>query len=192
MKLRSLFESEEIEDEEDVTEKSPYEIKEWIMRCATFGRDKTLERILLADAESGPMTDKLHHLYLYARDVIKGRWPEAEEYIKTSPYTAWHYAYDILQTRWPEAESIILTDHRSIYWYTRYVLFDRWPEGEKELLRIAAEGAAYKDVIMKTLVNYASDVIKGRWPEAEEFINKDSWARTYYKRDVLDVYNKTT
>jgi len=43
-------------------------------------------------------------LYWYARDVIKDRWPEAEEYIKKDPKHAYWYARDIIKNRWHEAE----------------------------------------------------------------------------------------
>ena len=45
--------------------------------------------------------------YFYSRDIIKGRWPEAEPYIMTKPASACWYAIDIIKGRWPEAESII-------------------------------------------------------------------------------------
>ncbi len=36
--------------------------------------------------------------------------------------------------------------------------------------------------------NYARDVIKGRWPEAEELINSDQYFKFIYARDVSGIY----
>lgn len=44
----------------------------------------------------------------YAAGIIRGRFIEAEEYIKTDPmYSSW-YAVDVINGRWPDAEEIIL------------------------------------------------------------------------------------
>ena len=48
-----------------------------------------------------------YRLYLYARDIIKGRWPEAEPVIMTDPNLAYWYAKNIIEGRWPEAEKYI-------------------------------------------------------------------------------------
>ena len=46
----------------------------------------------------------------YAFNVIEGRWPEAEDIIRTDPKCAYGYALEIINGRWPEAENIIRTD----------------------------------------------------------------------------------
>ena len=46
-------------------------------------------------------------LYHYAAYVIKGRWPEAEPYIKKDPLWAFNYASRVIKGRWPEAEPYI-------------------------------------------------------------------------------------
>ena len=51
-----------------------------------------------------------HYAYHYARDVIKGRWPEAEVTIAKSPKHAYLYARDVIKGRWPEAEAVIAAD----------------------------------------------------------------------------------
>mgnify|MGYP000037960250 CR=1 FL=1 len=48
--------------------------------------------------------------YHYAKDVLKGRFPEGEAAIATDPYVAYVYARDILKGRFPEAEASIATD----------------------------------------------------------------------------------
>ena len=98
--------------------------------------------------------------YEYAKDVIQGRWPEAEPIIMKSPYYAYRYAYYVIKGRWPEAESSIMKDPLYIYFYAKDVI-GRWPEAEKHIM---------KDP--NIIINYARDVIKGRWPEAEPAIAK--------------------
>ena len=50
--------------------------------------------------------------HYYARDIIRGRWPEAEAVIATNPRWAYHYALYVIKGRWPEAEAAIVTDPR--------------------------------------------------------------------------------
>ena len=57
---------------------------------------KTVDRIL------GDMDP--YWAYNYARDVIKGRWPEGEPTIAKDPHQAYNYALDVIKGRWPEAE----------------------------------------------------------------------------------------
>ena len=40
--------------------------------------------------------DAPHWAWWYARNVIKGRWPEVEEIIKTSPEWAYFYDRDVI------------------------------------------------------------------------------------------------
>jgi hypothetical protein len=47
------------------------------------------------------------YAYNYARDVIKGRWLEAEPYIITDTYSAYWYACYVMKERWLEAEPLI-------------------------------------------------------------------------------------
>lgn len=48
-------------------------------------------------------------LVWYARNVIKGRWPEAEELVTTDPYLAYEYALHVIKGRWIEVEGILAT-----------------------------------------------------------------------------------
>lgn len=90
--------------------------------------------------------------FYYARDVIKGRWVEAEEYIKWDPKWAFYYALDVIGDRWVEAEECIMRDSKCAYKYAYNVLKDRWVEGEEFIKR--NPGCAYW---------YASDIIRDRW-----------------------------
>jgi len=77
-----------------------------------------------------------HWLYWYAENVIKGRWPEAEEYIMKNPYYAYYYAKNIIKDRWLEAEEYIMKDPKWAYWYALYVIKDRWLEAEEYIMKI--------------------------------------------------------
>ena len=68
--------------------------------------------------------------YYYAEGIIKGRWPEAEPTIMTSPVWAYNYAVDVIEERWPEAEPTIMTSPEWAYWYTEDVIQERWPDAE--------------------------------------------------------------
>ena len=102
--------------------------------------------------------------YEYAEDVIKGRWPEAEETIIKDPIWAYRYAKYVIGGRWPEAEETISKSPEWAYHYASNVLNRRWPEAEETII---------KDPIWA--YEYAYFVIKGRWPEAEEAISTHFW-----------------
>ena len=70
--------------------------------------------------------------YLYARDVIYGRFPEGEAALATDPEWAYDYAVDVIKGRWPEAEAAIATDPGFACCYARDTK-DRFPEGEKAI-----------------------------------------------------------
>lgn len=60
-------------------------------------------------------------IYDYAEYVMKGeRWIEAEHIMLQEPGWAYLYAKDIIKGRWPEAEMIIST---SAHWKSRYNMF---------------------------------------------------------------------
>jgi len=79
-------------------------------------------------------------LCFYIIDVVKERWPEAEEFIKDSDW-AYEYANSVIKDRWPEAEPYILKNARITYLYARNVIKGRWPEAEKAL--IARDNSPY-------------------------------------------------
>ena len=109
--------------------------------------------------------------YYYAKDVIKGRWPEAEPYIIQGANSndkfsigisiIVNYARDIIGGRWPEAEPVIMKNPEYAYQYARDVIGGRWPKAEPYIM---------KDPVWALF--YARDVIGGRWPEAEPVIMK--------------------
>jgi len=83
-----------------------------------------------ANTHFGDIHEKARRAFMYAKDVIKGRWPEGEATILRDPSTSLRYAREIIQGRWPEAESIIATDRGASVAYARDVIKGRWPELE--------------------------------------------------------------
>jgi len=53
-------------------------------------------------------------LFFYSKDMICGRWLEAEPMIMTSPAYAYFYSRDVIKGRWPEAEPAIMRHYS--YW----------------------------------------------------------------------------
>ena len=71
----------------------------------------SVEEMLASDFNE----ETIDYLHWYSRDVIKGRWEEAESIILTGPQLAYLYAKDIIKGRWREAEPVIST-----YLYKEY------------------------------------------------------------------------
>ena len=63
---------------------------------------------------------------MYAKEVIKGRWPEGEAAILRDPGTSVRYARDIIKGRWPEAEEAIATSTPE---FVKYYL-EKFPEAK--------------------------------------------------------------
>ena len=104
--------------------------------------------------EAAKIMKDIESAYLYARDVIKGRWIQGEKFIKEHPAWACSYAEEIIKGRFVEAEDVIKTDPVSAFLYARYVIKDRWIEGENEMKNDPC--SAYL---------YARDIIHGKLPE---------------------------
>jgi len=102
---------------------------------------ESLERIISQDILS----------YLYAKNVIGGRFELGEAAIsKDAGYSYW-YARDIIHERFILGEAEIIKDSEYSYLYARNVLRGNWtPE-------LAAMCPAW-------LYTYAKDVVKGRLP----------------------------
>jgi hypothetical protein len=99
---------------------------------------------ILGEAKVRPPTKREltdpEQAYWYAKDIIKGRWPEGEAAISKHPYWAYYYARDVIKGRWPEGESTIAKDSQEAYWYAKDIINGRWPEGEE-----AIANSDYKD-----------------------------------------------
>ena len=55
--------------------------------------------------------------YLYASNILKRAWPEAEPYILRDPFIAYKYARRVLKRRWHEAEPVIKQDRVTYDYY---------------------------------------------------------------------------
>ena len=47
--------------------------------------------------------------------------PEGEDIIQTDPYTAFWYAQDVIEGRWPEAEEIIKSNPKYANRYAKFL-----------------------------------------------------------------------
>lgn len=126
----------------------------------------------------------------YAKTVIKGRWPEAEQVIASSASSALDYAEHVIGGRWPPGEPAILKrptmptpwsydreDHTELaVKYATHVLKTRWPEAEEMILLDGDSG---------DLRVYAEQAIRGRWPAAEKKILTDPSAIVKYAELVI-------
>jgi hypothetical protein len=113
-------------------------------------------------------------IYKYARDIMGGRWKEAEPIILEDPETALEYARDIIGGRWKEAEPFIMRDPKIAYKYARDIIGGRWKEAEPFIMRDPK--IAYK---------YAREIIGGRWKEAEPIILEDPRSAVEYAKYVI-------
>jgi hypothetical protein len=97
----------------------------------------------------------------FARDVLKGRFPEGETALATEPQLAYLYARDVLKGRFPAAEAILATDQYYAYVYAENVLHGRFPLGERVIADHPGVAAMY-----------ARTILKGRFPAAEQRVLK--------------------
>ena len=81
----------------------------------------------------------------YARNIIKGRWFEAEETIATSPGWAYFYARDVIKDRWPEVETLMASSPEWAYFYARDVIKGLWIEAEETISADSRFWSRYKE-----------------------------------------------
>jgi len=111
MRLSLLFEDESELHDQDIWGDIYLLTKDAIKRGE---RDPDLERFIL---DQHP-----NYAWFYAWGVIKGRWMEAEEVIKSDPGWACNYAKYAIRGRWIEAEEIIKKDPGYAYNYAINIL----------------------------------------------------------------------
>jgi hypothetical protein len=116
-----------------------YKCREAYIKC-DYKINKDLEKIIMKHPE---------YAYCYAREVIKGRWIEAENTISTSSWCSYCYARDVIKDRWIEAENIISTDSYWTYLYARNVIKGKLPENMHNAMILHADHHAkeYFDLI---------------------------------------------
>ena len=66
--------------------------------------------------------------YYHALNIVKERWLEAEDIIKTDPYYAYWYARNIIKRRWLEGEDSIKNDPCWSYYYALDIIKGKLPE----------------------------------------------------------------
>ena len=100
-----------------------------IQKCIKTGqRNEEVERQLL-------LRKDIKWTYEYVKDVINGRWPEAEPVIMKNTIYAYMYARDVIKGRWPEAELYIMTNPKWAFWYAKDVIKGRWTAAELYLIQ---------------------------------------------------------
>jgi hypothetical protein len=127
-----------------------------------------LEAILLADHNRGMGS---WDMILYAQEVLKGRWEEAEQYILQDTPSASRYAAEVLRQRWPELEDRIMErqDGWSAATYAINVLRQRWPAMEPYIMNYG---------IQQISNQYKKVFNLDPWKELEREASNMSW----YKR----------
>jgi len=131
------------------------------------------------------------------------RNPESEKDILESqdPKAAYYYAKNVIKGRWPEAEDIIRQSFVYGLWYVQYILKERWPEFEPQIAQDTFKAYEYavatgkrfleaEPYIMKDpemAFHYANAVLRNKWPEAEPYIKQDEYYWSRYKSLMEDI-----
>ena len=87
----------------------------------------------------------------FCRYTLNGsRWPGAEPFIlkHKDPFWSLMYARDVIQGRWPEAEPRIMKDSFLAYRYAKEVIKGPWQEAERFIKRDAAAWSIYTDKVL--------------------------------------------
>lgn len=139
----------------------------------------------------------------YAAEVVGARVPEIEPLVMRDARAALLYASRVLHARWPEAEPAILGDEYALADYVRELVPVRWPECEEVLstnttglfmdyvTRIAkCRVPVAERLILETnnaydALRYATEVIRGRWPEAEPLLMRHPNTAAGYAAQIL-------
>ena len=127
----------------------------------------------------------------YAKNVLKGRWPELEQKLlnlgSAAILSLYTYAKEVIKDRWPEAEPFIIDAGTVAPDYARDVIKGRWPELEKSLLEnIDFYGEEIDEFTLEVIMYYIYEVVKGRWEEVEPFILQFD----NLKQDYIDFLNE--
>jgi len=132
----------------------------------------------------------INRIIIYAHDVIRGRWKEAEDIIlEGGPSVIYNYLGSIKQS-WPEGEEVMLNDLRIADVYVHSVLCRRWPRFEAVLLE-RLNTASFKTLEERELIGilekYIKNYISERWREVEPIIDKiPIYLFNYY--DIKCIY----
>lgn len=136
----------------------------------------------------GPYADGSHELnvisanaevsFLYARDVLKGRFKLGEISIATCRSHSYNYAVEVIKCRFELGENAISTDCNLSYNYAKLILKGRFELGEAAMLY--DEEISYK---------YAKEVTKKRFFLAEPMFFRGTYRSQYisdWEKDFSD------
>ena len=134
----------------------------------------------------------------YARDILRGPFPEAEPAIATDATESMAYSKYVIKRPFPMGEKVILENPTTAYQYARHVLLRPWPEAESVIAKspsasilYASEVLGYKpfpegEAAIATLGEYAQYYalycLKRRFPEGEEAMVRDGFTSDYVKK----------
>jgi len=113
-KLLTVF--DRLTDEQKIETSIQEYLVEDVLRIFTYyelEQYSYAKKLLLKKHRNNP-----YALFCYSRDIIVGRWPEAEPTIMTSPACAYLYSREVIKGRWPEAEPTIMNDD---FWWNFYL-----------------------------------------------------------------------
>lgn len=118
--------------------------------------------------------------------------PEQEaEYIKNIKDTTKlvRYAKRVIKGRWPEAEERILnsSDTASMEYATAFFRNKGWPEYEQKILAKIKQDN-FNAVNIYPAAEYALDIIHKRWPEIEKYLYEEPQRRSYMTMNYLKEF----
>jgi hypothetical protein len=73
--------------------------------------------------------------YIYALEIVKGRWEQGEPVIMSESYWSYCYTRNIIKCRWEQAEPIIVTNAYLAYKYAQHIIRGRWIEAEPHIAK---------------------------------------------------------
>jgi hypothetical protein len=118
------------------------------------------------------------HIIRYCNEILKDRWPEAEEALLKfgSSENICDYSLIVIKDRWAEAENKILKDVEAAYRYAVKVMQERWPEAEKVIIEYEIKELYSSKTFWGESVSlrYCEELIKEKWKEAEDIFEKNS------------------
>jgi hypothetical protein len=109
--------------------------------------------------------------YLYAKYLIKDRWPESEQVILDDLESSLSKKLDFYPEEFKYKNPVSIQ-------YAENIIKDRWPDAENIILEYLPstlkQYTAGQEIPRTIPIIYATDVIQDRWPDAEKiFLNPD-------------------
>jgi hypothetical protein len=176
-----------------------------------WGNERTYVLSVINAGRRAPFAEHIiakspENSYIYAKNMIKGRWEPGEAAILTNVFSSYCYVRDIIKGKWEPAESIISKSAQYSYCYAKYILNGRFELGENAIATVIPDNfelrwpySYAKEIIggrfplaEETIIKsdryiyiYARDVIKGRWPEAEAKLSENVIYSYKYAEDVI-------